>query len=388
MQNITQISSLADKQLYDELVSLGYNIGPVTPTTRSLYEKKLLNHHKKAIIPGTANTSKSPARSSAAANTSRSAPKPTTRVDASRATSTDFVESKSQQTDAMKVSASTQARIPEPEITHRQARSQKYAQFIDDIEDEDTEYERRLYGISKNTKQAASKPTSSTSSSTQASFPLEFKLLDNPNVPKTQTYINVESIPSESNRSRDSPDFSYSSVRPGELESSPRGARVPPLRANPSPSRAPAQKHSFMNTSNFDKLNQNLANSHTTNYNEYSYIDYVSSNQPVNRKKNLLPLNPNALLKPSGSLYPDLSSYSQLEQHDSRLNAHYAKLYSAPMPPHVAAGVVPGEASKPAREFIKELVVRNWSYFGLLFVVFCVVYYLFVSSEHVNPIRL
>lgn len=37
-----EVSALSDAELRGELQSLGMNIGPVTGTTRTIYEKKLL----------------------------------------------------------------------------------------------------------------------------------------------------------------------------------------------------------------------------------------------------------------------------------------------------------------------------------------------------------
>jgi hypothetical protein len=431
MQNMAQISSLDDSQIYEELVRLGYRIGPVTPTTRSLYEKRLANHCKKAIVPGTANTtvSRSPAAANKSLNASRTAVGGKQASSAAnrsaiqqRSTNTDFPENKSQQTDPIRVSTSTQVRAHEESIDTSSGRSSgtlKYSRYVDEEpEDEDAAYERRLYGMTRSvaTKPASqARPAMSTaSSSTQATFPLEFKLLDNPSMPKTQTYISVESIPSEAEQtSRDlrhglahdtSADYSgYPRTAPNrDYDSSPRGGGGG--HSNYSPSQRHPQKHSFMNTSNFEKLNQNFPSSHNTsggsNYNEYSYIDtYVSSNQPVNRKKNLLPLNPNTLLNPSNGsasgLYPDLTSYSQpgrgmqQQQHDSRFNAHYAKLYSAPMPADVAATVMPAKVNQASLiELAKDFVAQHWAYLGLFCVLFCIMYFLVFSNENANPIRL
>jgi hypothetical protein len=54
------IAELTDNQLFNELKGHGYNIGPVTTTTRSCLERKLLKHFETGVVPsGQDNKSKS-----------------------------------------------------------------------------------------------------------------------------------------------------------------------------------------------------------------------------------------------------------------------------------------------------------------------------------------
>lgn len=59
---MSAISELNDANLRAELISLGFNAGPVTGTTRKLYEKKLENLRKSSKIRNTFSTKKIPSR--------------------------------------------------------------------------------------------------------------------------------------------------------------------------------------------------------------------------------------------------------------------------------------------------------------------------------------
>jgi hypothetical protein len=52
MHNALQVNELSNKQLSHKLKSLGYDIGPITSDTRSVYEKKLHRHFLIGVEPG------------------------------------------------------------------------------------------------------------------------------------------------------------------------------------------------------------------------------------------------------------------------------------------------------------------------------------------------
>ena len=396
MAHVEYASSLSDKELRDELINAGVDMGPITATTRSLYEKKLAKLLKNSVIPGKtanhngiipggaklnasinkANTSTTAATTNTTTNTTTSKPSSSKGnrsqiqlvYDEDEEIDNGVIEVNQQtQTDPIKATKATQAQIrEEPQINKS----------------------RNRYGLND---QDTSEPQQVPNK--QPSLPLEFKLLNNP---KTSSYT------SSSNEDTSLPSRNYNNISHSRKDITQEKTNF---------NRNNQQQYSFLSTNNFERMNQNSQNLGYTNPGKHfeSYVDYVNTSSGQNghhltnrNAKNLLPLSPNTLFNRSlhneennsghsfnssnssahqSGIYPDLSMYQQQN------NTLFDRLYNSPVPPqppHVYAMA----NNKPSWiSSVKNVISSNLKFLIVFLVIVGIVYYSLISNEEENPIN-
>lgn len=375
----TSAGRMTDDELFEQLKSLGLNPGPITPTTRSVYEKKLAKFMREVKIPGQPNRLALPVTESP---TTTRVYRTTARVSPSTANSTRVsptvvvpvqikVNVEHDQVTASKEDRSVPIKTNRP--------SGKYGLNREDYDEDDEDYYEDKTTTKPPVRVQPTKPartpesTSSTYNPTVTptpapqvhsakDFPLEFKLIQDNFTPLSGMSKSASSSLSDKKRSEERSFSTYS----------------------------------FMKTSNFNSIPSPPYHPAKTKYHE-SYIDHMNNSNEIEapgiKKRNLLPFDPNSLqpqnehhhhyhhhhqYPPSSqntstsSLYPDLSQYRQQS----------SSLYTQPVPAQPRFN-----HSSIQSNSIYRYVSQNWLFALLALFCIAVIYNFLMSANSThNPI--
>lgn len=337
----SSISSLKDDELFKAMKIEGLTCGPVTPTTRSIYEKRLIKHVSSLIVPG---------------------------VKSEQAILADLLA---------RVAAS-----PSNTKSVRKKKTTKVVTINDDDDDDDN--------IEIIYDESDQMPPPRSENSKKLYPPLEFKLL-------TNDILNQDNTEDEGNDSYSASNDYVSPNDYGPKISSPKSNfNIAPSISTSSINRQQNFAQGLFRSSIESDQNDSLLGSSylSSNMPSHSYSNYAErpySAQSLKNRKPLIKLNPTAIFsdtppaQPSANYYRDFNHPQSRFQENRAYNCDPHSIYNEPPPPQPKQ-LIRNTAANNESSVSWFNRGNNYIYIlGLLMVIFFILYFL-QSNNAENPI--